>query len=170
MTKETLPDLLTNSLGFNFGRFAAIGRKLFHQKLLPLGVDDTQLSVLAILNEKGPLVQARLSDYLGIDKATMVSLVNALKSKGLVSKKPHPSDRRAHHVYITDRGQETLWQAWEISQEFTDELFSVLSSEERAMLIDMLNRLYHHSVELQEKGRDEKCQNPPNPHYLPTHR
>ena len=78
----------------------------------------------------------------------MVSTIDELESKGLVERRPHPTDRRAYALHITEHGHETLARGRELSREAQDELLAPLSAEERAQLHELLLKLAFASGEL----------------------
>ena len=104
-----------------------------------LGISKPALVVLVALAAEGPLRQARVSERTGIDKATLVALLNELEDRGLARRAPDPSDRRAHAVSVTPEGRRLLDRAVELAA--GDDFFAVLSAKERAALDDMLLRL-----------------------------
>jgi MarR family transcriptional regulator, lower aerobic nicotinate degradation pathway regulator len=116
--------------------------------LEPLGVSEHQFYVLTALAHLGPQVQAHLSEPLKIDKATMVGLVNDLEHKGLVQRQPHPSDRRAVLVSLTDAGQALLRRGYEISNHFAQRFFKGITQEEQELLHTILKRLAANANEL----------------------
>ncbi len=76
--------------------------------LAPHGVDGREVAVLSRLSGPDPLSQQEIARRLGIDRTTMVALVDALERKGLVERHPHPDDRRKNLVALTAAGRETL--------------------------------------------------------------
>jgi DNA-binding MarR family transcriptional regulator len=79
--------------------------------LAPFGLDGRELAVLAGVDAPRPLSQQEVAARLGVDRTTMVALVDALEAKGLVERRPHPSDRRKNAVALTDVGRRTLVEA-----------------------------------------------------------
>lgn len=104
-----------------------------------LGISKPALVVLVALAAEEPLRQARLSERTGIDKATLVALLNELEGLGLAKRAPDPSDRRAHAVSTTAKGRRLLDRAAALAA--ADDFFAPLSAKERALLDDMLVRL-----------------------------
>jgi DNA-binding MarR family transcriptional regulator len=73
--------------------------------LAPFGVDGRELAVLERLAGPQPLSQQEVAARLGVDRTTMVALVDALEGKGLVARRPHPADRRKNVVELTADGE-----------------------------------------------------------------
>jgi DNA-binding MarR family transcriptional regulator len=53
---------------------------------------------------KGPAMMRTLADELGLSPRNMTALVDSLESEGLVRRRPHPTDRRATMVELTEDG------------------------------------------------------------------
>ncbi len=136
-----IPDFAMQSPGLAFGLVGELSQHLYAQALQPLGVSEHQFYVLTALAHLGPQVQAHLSEPLQIDKATMVGLLNDLERKALVQRQPHPTDRRAVLVHLTDEGQAILGRGYEISNRFVQDFFAGITSEEQALLLSILKRL-----------------------------
>lgn len=85
--------------------------------------------------------QNRLAKRTRIDKAPLVGLLNALETQGLVERRPHPSDRRAFAVHLTQAGTAKLAAAEEVNAEVTARFFAPLVPAERQTLHDLLTRL-----------------------------
>lgn len=75
------------------------------------GVDGRELAVLDRLAGQQPLSQQEVAGRLGVDRTTMVALVDVLEGKGLVARRPHPTDRRKNVVELTGAGRRTVVDA-----------------------------------------------------------
>ncbi|MBJ7328527.1 MAG: MarR family transcriptional regulator [Solirubrobacteraceae bacterium] len=97
------------------------------------------LMLLVVLAQHGPLRQARLSERSGIDKASLVGLLNLLQERGLIVRDADPADRRAHAVSITPDGVVLLERAAELAA--GDDFLSALSVKEQQTLVELLARV-----------------------------
>ena len=66
------------------------------------------MRLLGSLHCKGPQIMSSISDELGVTRRNVTALVDALEEEGLVRRKPHPTDRRATVIEMTDRGELTM--------------------------------------------------------------
>jgi DNA-binding MarR family transcriptional regulator len=64
--------------------------------------------VLWALRESGPVLMRALSQQLGISPRTVTGLIDALEADGWVTRSPHPVDRRATIISLTDTAEATL--------------------------------------------------------------
>jgi DNA-binding MarR family transcriptional regulator len=77
-------------------------------RLAPYGIDGRELAVLSTLDGAVAPSQQEIATRMGIDRTTMVALVDGLEGKQLVQRRPHPHDRRRNVVELTAAGRTTL--------------------------------------------------------------
>ena len=68
------------------------------------GTTPARARLLAVLQCEGPSKMNELSTVLDVTPRNVTKLVDGLEAEGLVARHPHPSDRRATLVSLTDRG------------------------------------------------------------------
>jgi DNA-binding MarR family transcriptional regulator len=117
MPQEGPGPQVTARLGYLLKHAQARLTELTAAELAPYGIDGRELTVLLTLAECGPASQQQAAHRLGIDRTTMVALLDTLEAKGLVVRRPHESDRRKNVVEFTETGRDTLRKATEASDE-----------------------------------------------------
>ena len=111
-------------------KHAQLDMAAWNEKALrPFDVDGRELGVLVLLADGEPSSQQEAAQQLGVDRTTMVGLLDTLEGKGLVSRHPHATDRRRNVVELTETGQDTLRRALAASDEAERELLAPLSAE-----------------------------------------
>lgn len=85
--------------------------ELTNAALAPYGIVGRELAVLLVLDGAEPSSQLDIANRLGIDRTTMVAMLNTLEDKGLVQRTMHGSDRRRNVVELTPAGRETTDKA-----------------------------------------------------------
>lgn len=138
---KSLPPSLAVWTGYLLGRATDRSREYFEALVKPLGIGRRHFGVLAVLGEEKPLSQVEIGDRLGIDRNTMVILLDDLEEKLLVARRRDPSDRRAYRVSLTDAGRDVLTQATAAARRTNDAVFAPLTAEEKAQLHSLLSRL-----------------------------
>ena len=113
----------------------------FKRRLTPLGVHPRTNAVLVALAGSDGQSQRQLSARLGVHRNVMVSLIDSLEAQGLVKRMPHPDDRRAFAVTLTDKARDLLPALEAQSRSMEDEVTAALTPEERAALLSMLQRV-----------------------------
>lgn len=137
-----LPASLSIWTGYLFGRASQQCRAHFDALVEPLGIQGRHFGLLAVLGEGIPLSQVDLGDRLGIDRNTIVLLLDDLQSLSLVTRDRDPRDRRAHRVTLTDKGRGVLERSTQMARRTNEEVLSPLSPEERRLLHDLMSKLF----------------------------
>lgn len=138
---------LARHTGFLINRIGVVSRKRFSERLDSLGLSLPMWGVLNVLDADGPITQQALGRGVGIDPSSMVSTLDELEAKGLVERRPHPSDRRAHALYVTDAGRDTLRRGQKLAKQVQEELLSPLEPDEREKLHELLLRVARASAD-----------------------
>lgn len=100
-----------------------------------------QYAVLSVIGENAGLSQTDLGNALGIDRSTMVAVIDRLQGRGLVFRESSPQDRRSYALKLTTDGKALLRSAAPLVDAYEAEIAGDLSDEERAELLSLLNRL-----------------------------
>lgn len=140
-TEDDLGPRLSARLSFVLKR-AFLELDALHQtRLAPYGIEARDMAVLLLLDSREPESQQQAARRLAVDRTTMVSLIDGLEAKGLVTRRPDTADRRRNVVELTDAGRATLTDALRASDEAEAELLATLDETEAAQFRDMLRRI-----------------------------
>jgi DNA-binding MarR family transcriptional regulator len=91
---------------------------------------------------EGRLKMTQIADAIVHSTGGTTRLIDRLEEAGLVERQLCPSDRRAIHVAITERGNAKLDSAFDVHLEYLEEnLTARLSSAERVTLTKLLAKL-----------------------------
>lgn len=77
----------------------------------PHGLTNQQFLALFLIRDQEGLTQVELTAQLDSDQNTVSAMVRRLASRGLVSREPHPTDRRAIRLVATTEGSHCVAQA-----------------------------------------------------------
>jgi len=83
---------------------AALLGDLMQRGLADRGLSQARAEVIWELRRRGEMTQRELSQVLRCTPRNVTGLLDALQAAGLVVRGPHPSDRRATLVNLTDEG------------------------------------------------------------------
>ena len=78
------------------------------RSLTRLGLTVTKTHLMWEVHQHGPCAQQRLAEALGVSPRHVTALVDALTADGFVLRRPHPQDRRAVLVELTEKGVTTM--------------------------------------------------------------
>lgn len=142
MTRKQDPSPgLSTRLIYLFKRALADLEDLHAEHLAPVGVSGRELGVLLLLDDPGATSQQQVAARFGVDRTTMVGLVDALEGKGLLARRPDAGDRRRNVLELTEKGSTTLTQAVRASDDAERQLLAELDDGESAQLRTLLGRL-----------------------------
>ena len=119
---------------------ARTGQELARRRLAPMGLSVQLCGVLNLLAE-GAISQHELGAQLGIDRTTMVELIDDLERQGAVERRRNPADRRSYALSLTTRGRALQKRAAKAFDDATNEVFAALKKSEVELLGDMLRRV-----------------------------
>lgn len=134
------PALVRNT-GYLISRLGVYAQRQFSDRLETVGLTPRMWGALNVMTHEGALSQQELGRRIGMDPSTMVSTIDELERQGLVERHPHPSDRRAHALHVTEKGRATLQRGRRLAGQAQDELLAPLSAEERDVLHELLLRV-----------------------------
>lgn len=76
-----------------------------HAELEQLGTTPARARLLMTLHCEGMLQMSEISNRLGVTARNVTKLVDGLEGEKLVQRLPHPTDRRATLIQLTDQGR-----------------------------------------------------------------
>lgn len=85
-------------------RLIARSQTLTDELVRPHGLTGPQFLTLLLIGNNAGLTQADLTRLIESDPNTVSDLVRRLASRGLVARSPHPKDRRATQLQLTEAG------------------------------------------------------------------
>ena len=125
-------------------RYLAVHQRMFRtvsDEMSGCGLSMARTKVLMRLREQGPTRQSVLAVDFGLSPHSITDVVDALEHQGLAERRPDPTDRRAKLVAITEVGETCLDVANATRERVLDQIFGVLSEDDRAALLRLLDSL-----------------------------
>lgn len=121
----------------NFFDAMSRARKEYNRCLEPVcrefGLTQNEAAVLLFLNNNPGLDRAAdIVSCRGIAKSHVSLAVTSLEAREMLSRRFDPSDRRACHLVLTEKGMEIAEAGTVRQRQFFDALYAGISSEERA--------------------------------------
>ncbi|QKW49703.1 MarR family winged helix-turn-helix transcriptional regulator [Streptomyces buecherae] len=98
-----------------------------------------QARVLGLLARE-PMPMRRIAQQLKCEPSNVTGIVDRLEGRGLVERRPDPTDRRVKLAATTESGMETAVRL-RGSLDFAREPLAGLSHQERVVLRDLLQRM-----------------------------
>lgn len=133
--------ILPELIGYHLRRaqvhmFADFARTMADERMTP-----GQFGVVSLIGANPGLSQSALARAVGIERSTMVAVIDTLQARGLVQRRPSPLDRRSYSLVLTDEGAALLDRLTPLVRAHERNVARKLSASEKAKLIELLTKL-----------------------------
>jgi DNA-binding MarR family transcriptional regulator len=105
-------------------------------------VTPGEFGLLVMVDRNAGLSQTTLARALGIDRSTLVPILDRLQSRGLLARHRSPTDGRTHALALTMHGRKALARFTRLVATHEKRIASGLSASEMQVLIDLLEKVY----------------------------
>jgi len=133
---------LQSLLGYNARRAALSIISVFLERLAVYGLKPVDFSVMSVIHHNPGVTSRQLCASLSILPPNLVGLIQSLESRGLIERKPHPTDGRAVGLHPTDKGVSLMLQAEVTAYELEIDASSKLTTHQRQTLVQLLQKIY----------------------------
>ncbi len=104
-----------------------------------LGVRPVQYAVLNVIDRNPGLKQSQVSEALGIKRANLVAILDALERRGLARREAVATDRRSYALRLTDKGEMLMKELRARAQAHEKRLAGVIGEDGRQELLKLLS-------------------------------
>jgi len=112
----------------------------FERTVGDLGVSPGRVGVLVLVNGNAGITQSRLAEAVGLDRSTLVPVLDDLERRGLVERR-RGADRRTNGLWLTLSGKRLLASVKRRILAHERRMFSGMSDRERDQLVALLTKL-----------------------------
>ncbi|MGF7237019.1 MAG: MarR family winged helix-turn-helix transcriptional regulator [Frankia sp.] len=110
-----------------------------HEVCQRVDLTPAAMKILLVLSA-GPRPMRDLVGTFRCDPSYITNIIDVLERRGVARREPHPTDRRAKTVAVTDEGREVVVRAQEMMS-VPPSSFAVLTDAEQRQLLDLLTRV-----------------------------
>jgi len=100
-----------------------------------------QFRALVWIEAQPGTTASRVAEHVGLTRPAATALLDGLVARGLVTRAPHPSDRRSITLTLTARGLAEVRTARERTRQILGERLAGLTPAQRAQLVEALTVL-----------------------------
>lgn len=129
-----------NCISYRLRRVARMTAKKFDDAMRPLGVRNTQFTLLAALQTLGPISIGELSDELATDPTTLNRNLEILARRGFVQDKP-AKDGRVRAVSLTAEGRNVYKKVLPVWRATQSELLELLGGQRWPEIVSDLGEI-----------------------------
>jgi MarR family transcriptional regulator for hemolysin len=127
-------------------------RRAVDRHLQPFGLTEaTWLPLIYIARAPVPMRQKDLAAALTLDGSSVVRLLDALETSGLIERREGEPDRRAKTIALTARGESIIQQVEAVSREVRNATLSGLSDDDLATATRVLELVCQNLARQQEQ-------------------
>jgi DNA-binding MarR family transcriptional regulator len=127
------------------GQLARVFTRSLQKRAVVLGFSPGQFPVLLELWQEDGLTQKQLLDRLEVEQATLANTLARMERDGLIARTPHPSDKRAQIINLTDLGRSLEANALEAAAEADSALFAGFRAFERELMMEYMRLIIGNS-------------------------
>jgi DNA-binding MarR family transcriptional regulator len=111
------------------------------------GITLREFGLLSLISMQPGQSQQAIGTQLGIDRTTIVALVDRLEALGFLECRPRKDDRRVRGLHVTAKGRRALPAMEQVVAALHDDFLAPLDDRERTQFSDLMTRLLHHLPE-----------------------
>jgi DNA-binding MarR family transcriptional regulator len=100
-----------------------------------------EFGLLVLVERNAGLSQMALARALGIDRSTLVPILNRLQARGFLLRHASPTDGRTHALALTPAGEKALAKFARLVKAHEKRITSGLSAAETRTLIELLEKV-----------------------------
>ncbi len=132
---------LSTLLGYFLRRAEVFAFQSFSAHLSADRISPGQLGVLLLVSANPGTNQTRIGKAIGIDRSTLVTIIDTMERRNLIRREPSPTDRRSHALFLSESGKRFLRDVRPRLSTHEAEIARNLSPSELAALKDLLRRI-----------------------------
>ncbi len=136
-------DILPSLLGYNIRRAQIALWRDFARTVAAGVIRPGMFSALALARANPGIAQVELANELGIDKASMVTLIDRLEDAGWILRTRSSEDRRRQGITLTAAGERMYKSLKREMLEHERKFAELFSKREREQLVRLLQRLHN---------------------------
>ncbi|WP_122625999.1 MarR family winged helix-turn-helix transcriptional regulator [Lucifera butyrica] len=133
---------LDDSLGFILSKANIKLKNELFQRFKEYDITPEQWAILCCLWEQEGITPKELSDLTCKDKPNTNRILEKLIIKGLVVRNPHPVDKRAFQIFLTDKGRALREQLIPKANQLIEKATTGIEEHKVVELKKMLNQIY----------------------------
>ena len=138
------PELSRHNLGFLLAKASQRWNEVLAAAFAAAGFPEVSPafgSILLPLAEEDGLQIGELGRRSRLTKQTMTTMIRLMEERGLVERRPDPTDRRASRIYLTERSRAFLPVAQQVLRDMNRRVESRLTPGDLQVLHHSLNEL-----------------------------
>jgi DNA-binding MarR family transcriptional regulator len=139
--KPIAGDKAPSTLAFLLSQVGLHAARQFSERIAEVDLHPALFRVLNLVDAAEGRSQQAIGEAIEVPASRMVALVDELEQRGLVERRPHPTDRRIRTLYLTAKGRKTLARGREIAKAHERDLTKGMPAADRKRLTKYLQEI-----------------------------
>ncbi len=135
-------DILPELVGYHLRRAQGVVFDDFARTMAAQRIAPGPFGVLVLIAAHPGLSQSALARAVGVERSTMVEVIDRLQARGLVERRPSAADRRSYALGLSAAGRRLLTRLKPMVRRHERRVTKRLDAAEKANLIGLLRRLH----------------------------
>lgn len=136
---------LAHLLGYQIAQADIPTKGAFYKHIgEPLGLKPVEFTILVLVLHNRGCTGKQLAQALAVTAPSITLLLDRLSDKGWVTRVRSETDRRAQNIHLTATGEALAKRAHAVSRAMEQDVLRHLSEGERAMLLELLQKVARH--------------------------
>ena len=135
------PGRLDGTIGYQLRLAQILAYRAFEERVSQYGGAPRYLGLLGIVAAHPGQPQSRLAEALGLQRSSLVTIIDRLEKDGLLERKATKNDRRTNSLNLTAHGHQVLQDLEVEALRHEEELCAGLTDEEREATVNGLRKI-----------------------------
>jgi DNA-binding MarR family transcriptional regulator len=133
---------LLDLIGYNCRRAYLDIMALFSQRMEKYALRPVDYTTITLVNTNPNITPKRLARAINVSPLNLGPLLDRLETRGLLERRPNPSDKRSQVLALTPEGRALCGKADKTANQLENEATAMLTGNERTELLRLLQKIY----------------------------
>jgi DNA-binding MarR family transcriptional regulator len=141
-TRQLKPGLMADRLAFRLRSLLSLLGDRVIAAFAPYGMRSGSFTAMALISANPGCSQVELAREGGLDKSSLVAIIDELEARGYATRTRSTVDRRRSLLYLTPEGEAVMQTMYASAMSTEKSLRDAISPEDMRRLFDLLERAY----------------------------
>jgi len=141
-TRQLNPGLMGDRLAFRLRSLLSMLGERVTAGFLPFGLRSGSFTAMALIAANPGCSQVELAREGGLDKSSLVAIVDELERRGLAIRARSTQDRRRSQLFLTSEGEVVMREMYAAAMGTEKSIRDGLTPDEMTMLFRLLDRAF----------------------------
>lgn len=122
------------------GAWHAISR-MYNQRAATEGFTTAIGFVLININSKDGTPATKIAPKIGLETRSLTRMLKTMEEKGLICKKPDPTDKRSVRIFLTEKGKRKKEVSVQTIKEFNERVQEIIPAADLITFFEVFEKL-----------------------------